>query len=509
MHPSEHVPTLSRPTRALRRSGLAQWYRGLSRRGQMVFETAVALPGPLVVGFLVYLPLAFTAPVVLEIVFWIVFVSMAVTSFLIAMECARAHRFPEPPRRTVVPDKELPRLATVVAAYLPNEQDTLMESLRAHLSLDYPADRHLLVLAYNTPEPLPIESQLQALAEYDARVVVLRVEGSTSKVENVNAALELLGDRVDVIGIFDADHHPHPTAPRRVAQWLSDAAGDERFDVVQGQCAVRNVDESSVTRTIAAEFATLYAVAHPGRTVVHDFGIFGGSNGWWRAEVITALGLDPAMLTEDIDVSARALADGRRLATDPRILSYELAPSTWSAWWRQRMRWSQGWLEVSLRHSVALLRNPRLSYAQRRGVVMLFGWRIMHPWIATQMAPVLLAMSLVPGRDIPWLLLFFVLSAFGINGIPVLQAVAGNRLGPPGVGGRPWLFARFTLMSLVFYAELRMIVTRGSVVRHVLGAHTWDVTARTAGRRTSSRRTSIRRKAAAPAAVPVAARIAS
>ena len=321
------APRWERATRGRHRlRPLSERYRGLGRRTQMWVDIAVHEAVPLVVGFLVYLPLAFTAPIVLEIVFWIVFVSMAVTSFLIAMECARAHRFPEPPRRTAVPDKELPRLATVVAAYLPNEQETLMESLRAHLSLDYPADRHLLVLAYNTPEPLPIESQLQALAEYDARVVVLRVEGSTSKVENVNAALELLGDRVDVIGIFDADHHPHPTAPRRVAQWLSDAAGDKRFDVVQGQCAVRNVDESSVTRTIAAEFATLYAVAHPGRTVVHDFGIFGGSNGWWRAEVITELGLDPAMLTEDIDVSARALADGRRLATDPRILSYELAP---------------------------------------------------------------------------------------------------------------------------------------------------------------------------------------
>ncbi len=30
----------------------------------------------------------------------------------------------------------------------------------------------------------------------------------------------------------------------------------------------------------------MYAVAHPGRTVFNDFGIFGGSNGWWRAEII-------------------------------------------------------------------------------------------------------------------------------------------------------------------------------------------------------------------------------
>ena len=34
------------------------------------------------------------------------------------------------------------------------------------------------------------------------------------------------------------------------------------------------------------------------------------------------------------------------------------------------------------------------------------------------------------------------------------------------------------LVSLLGYAELRMSVTRGAVVRHLMGAHSWDVTAR-------------------------------
>lgn len=471
------APPLSLLTRLARRSPLSRRYAQLSRTRQTTVEVIVGLVAPFVVGLLAYLPLARWAPGLLAVWLWLLLAAMLATSALIAMEIGRAHRFPEPPLDRDLEDVELPRLATVIAAYLPNEEATLEESLRAHLAVDYPAARHVVVLAYNTPEPMDLEHRLRDLARSDHRLVVMRVAGSTSKVENVEAALRLLGEGVDVIGIFDADHHPHPTAPRRVARWLADAAGPQRFDVVQGQCAVRNVEESVVTKVVAAEFATLYAVAHPGRTVVNDFGIFGGSNGWWRAEVLQRLRLNRHMLTEDIDVTARALAEGARLGTDPRIVSTELAPTTWLALWRQRMRWSQGWLEVSLRHLPTLLARRDLSGAQRRGVALLFGWRLAHPWLATQVLPTVLALALVgPSQHVLWPL--FLVGSLAINGTPVLQALAGNRLAAPGIAGRPRLFAGFAVASLLGYAEAKMVCNRAALVRHLLGAHTWDVTAR-------------------------------
>lgn len=441
-------------------------------------EVLLGSVAPVLVALVVSLALALWAPGALQVLFWVVFLALMSTSFLILMECARANRFPEPPRRAPVDAGDLPTLATVVAAYLPNEQETLVESLRAHLALDYPHDRHVVVCAYNTPEPLPVQEELARLAAEEPRLVVLPVERSTSKVENVDAAIGLLEGRVEMVGIFDADHHPHPTAARRAAQWLAGVVGEDRFDVVQGQCVVRNVEDSFVTRTVAAEFATLYAVAHPGRTVVHDFGLFGGSNGWWRTEVLTDLGLDPTMLTEDIDVSMRALAAGRRLGTDPRILSSELAPQTWRALWRQRTRWSQGWLEVSIRHLRPLLTHRGLSAAQRRGVVFLLGWRVAHPFVAPWLVPIVVATAVASDEPVHWTLPFFLLAALLVNGVPVVQSTVANRLGPPGTGGRPRLFARFALVSVLGFAELRMVITRGAVVRHLLGSRSWDVTAR-------------------------------
>lgn len=485
-HPATRLPRTPRATWRLtrwsRRSAVARWYGAQGRGRQAAVEVLLGTVLPPLVGFAVYVLVARSPWAgVLEVWFWTLLSVVVATAALIGIETARAFRFPEPPLRRPVEALDLPRVATVIAAYLPNEQETIVESIQAHLAMDYPPDRHLVVVAYNSPTPLVVEVELRELAQRTGRLLLVHAEGSTSKVENLEAAIGLLRGHVDVVGIFDADHHPHPAAARRAAQWLADTAGDKRFDVVQGQCAVRNVDESFVSRTVAAEFAALYAVAHPGRTVTHDFGLFGGSNGWWRAEALDRLGLDGRMLTEDIDVSMRALGDGCRLGMDPRILSTELAPTTWAGWWRQRTRWSQGWHEVTLRHSRGLLLNRRLSLVQKRGVVFLLVWRVLHPYLALQLLPLVIAMAVASDRRVVWDLLVFLFATVFVNGIPFLQAMAANRLGPPGVAARPRLFLRFVAVSMLGYAELRMTVTRGAAVRHVLGAHAWDVTARSAG----------------------------
>ena len=81
-----------------------------------------------------------------------------------------------------------------------------------------------------------------------------------------------------------ADHQPQPDSFTRAWRWLSNG-----YDVVQGHCLVRNGAESWVARLIAVEFEAIYAVAHPGRARLHDFGVFGGSNGYWQADLLRRL----------------------------------------------------------------------------------------------------------------------------------------------------------------------------------------------------------------------------
>ena len=69
-----------------------------------------------------------------------------------------------------------------------------------------------LIVCYNTPKPMAIEETLRKVDEMvypNGRTLrILKVEGSTSKAENLNAALELVD--TDNLVIYDADHHPDP-----------------------------------------------------------------------------------------------------------------------------------------------------------------------------------------------------------------------------------------------------------------------------------------------------------
>ncbi|CAM5304100.1 hypothetical protein SANTM175S_09801 [Streptomyces antimycoticus] len=88
--------------------------------------------------------------------------------------------------------------------------------------------------------------------------------------------------RGEFVGIFDADHHPVPDAFQHAWHWLSGG-----YDVVQGlDCVIRNGESSWVSKLVGVEFEAIYAVSHPGRTRLYTFGVFGGSNGFWRTDLL-------------------------------------------------------------------------------------------------------------------------------------------------------------------------------------------------------------------------------
>jgi len=370
-----------------------------------------------------------------------------------------------------VPEPEAwPRVSAVIAAYLPNESATIESTLAAFRRLDYPGELQV-VLAYNTPQDLPVEDALRDVAAADPRVELLRVEGSTSKAQNVNAALQVVTG--EVVGVFDADHHPGPGGFQRAVRWVR--AG---YDVVQGHCVVRNGDASGLASVVAVEFESIYAVSHPGRARLHGFGIFGGSNGFWRTDVLRAVRMRPRMLTEDIDASMRALESGARLASDPRLTSYELATTTVPQLTAQRLRWAQGWLQVSVTHLRTLLASPRLTVRQKLGATYLLGWREAYPWISLQVLPILVfSMTHGVGGSKSWFISLFVLTTLVTTLVGPLQTLMAYVLGEPSVRAHRSWFWRYLLWALV-YTEFKSALTRIAHVKELTRERVWRVTPR-------------------------------
>lgn len=462
LYPVEWRPTMSGTgadpaTSALRRL-LARHRTAL----QVVLQQAVCIGLPL----FAYATLDRVGTDITGAAYLVVVVALALTALSIWAESLAAFRSERSPDRPAAP---YPPASAIIAAYLPNEALTIVDTVRAFLSQDYPSLQ--VILAYNTPRDLPVEDDLRRLADADPRFVPMRVRDSVSKAQNVNAALASVTG--EFVGVFDADHHPAPGAFRRAWHWISHGA-----DVVQGHCVVRDGESGFLSRLVTAEFEAIYAVAHPGRARIHGFGIFGGSNGYWRTPLLRRTRMRGFMLTEDIDSSMRVVADGGRIVSDPGLVSTELAPPDWRGLWNQRLRWAQGWSQVSLRHLVAMLRSDRLSARQRIGLAYLLGWREIYPWISLQAFPILLYWFLRGAPPIDWFVPIFVATTLFTTSAGVMQAWSAWRLARPHLRRQRRWFVVFGLASLAFYTEYKNIITRTAHLKELMREKEWKVTAR-------------------------------
>lgn len=284
------------------------------------------------------------------------------------------------------PGEEWPEIDVILVAYLPNEQDIIMRQVRYALTkIDYPADKLTINVVYNTPKPIPgIEAELAGLENQYDNVRVISVPDSRSKAENINYFLTL-PSRGKIITVYDTDHFPEPTALR----WVAKRFLTGEVDIIQGRCCTYNHTSTWLTRMIGVEFDMIYGVMHSGRAEVQRYGFFGGSNGHWNASLLKTLGMQGHMLTEDIDSSMRAIISGARIEYDLHVLSYEQAPETMQAFTKQRLRWSQGWTQVAMRHFIPACTRGAYSddngWRSRIGLLQLLVYREIYFYINTQL----------------------------------------------------------------------------------------------------------------------------
>ncbi len=435
-------------------------------------QVLITLVLGIVAPFLAYVAADLLGVDLARTVYLVVVVALLFTAVLIWVEGFLALSPDRPPDEPVTP---YPPASAIIAAYLPNEAATVLETVEAFLRVDYPAPLQI-ILAYNTPQPMPIEGIFAEMAQRDPRFVPYRVEVSTSKAQNVNAGLGLVTG--EFVGVFDADHHPDPDSFRRAWRWLSSG-----YDVVQGHCVVRNGEASWVARTVAVEFESIYAVSHPGRARLHGFGIFGGSNGYWRTGLLRLVRMHGFMLTEDIDSSLRVVESGGKIAVDPALVSRELAPATLRALWKQRMRWAQGWFQVSLKHLRRGWRADALTLRQKLGFTFLLGWREIYPWLSLQAFPLVLFFAWKAGgpNRLDWLIPIFVLTTLFTLSVGPGQTFFAWLRAVPELRRRPSWFAGHLVIASLFYTEMKNLIARVAQIKEAMGDRQWTVTSRVAG----------------------------
>ena len=393
-----------------------------------------------------------------------VVIVLVLTGMMILIEANQAVKQKEPPEVD-----DYPLATAIICAYLPNEAATITGTIEAFLDQGYPGGLQIIV-AYNTPNSMPVERELAKMAEEHEGLDIVRVEGSTSKAQNVNAVLAMA--RGEFIGMFDADHEPRPGSFERSWRWLANG-----YDVVQGHCLTRNGDETWLAKMIAVEFESIYAVAHPGRAKIHRFGVFGGSNGYWKTELLHETRMRGSMLTEDIDSSMRTVERGLKIRSDRDVVSRELGTTTFQQVWNQRLRWAQGWFQVTMMHTIRVWKSPGLTFRQKFGASYLLGYREVYPWLSLQVFP-LVAFWLSRGDSLSygWPIFFFT-TLFVLHIGPV-QTWYAYRLADWEIKQHKKWFWWYLLFSTVFYTEYKNTIARVAHIKEFVGERAWKVTPR-------------------------------
>lgn len=292
---------------------------------------------------------------------------------------------------TVKISHDLPPIAIIVSAYLVNERQVIEDTLIRMGELVYP-NQVDVILVYNTPEFLgqvDLMERLEALREkysreYPNKILhLLECKTSHSKAENINYVLQLMErkelQRPEYICVYDADHRPESRAVLKGIYLLK----KKKADILQGRCVILN-NQHFLTRLIGCEYDLLHIIHHKGSEILRGMGFFGGSNGIWSYAALQEVKMDPNMLTEDIDSSIRAILRGYKIISTTDCLSFELAPRTWSSLGKQRLRWSQGWFQVSLKHTLPIICCPNISCWQRITFFLLLIYREIFYYAASQ-----------------------------------------------------------------------------------------------------------------------------
>jgi cellulose synthase/poly-beta-1,6-N-acetylglucosamine synthase-like glycosyltransferase len=415
------------------------------------------------------------------------------------------------------PDAQ-PPVSVLVPAY--NEAATIVESVRAFLTLLYP--RHEVVVVNDGSRDETMQRLVEAFDLYEVPPAIRRTLGTKpvrayyrsrchakllvldkengGKADALNAALDAA--RYPYVLACDADTIVEPDALLRLARPLlleTNVAAVSGTIRVANACRVENgrVTQSRVARRWlpglqTVEYLRAFLFGRLGWNRLGGNLIVSGAFGLFRREYLLAIGgYDTKSVTEDMELCVRLrrhLCDNKIAAVMPFVpdpVAWTEVPESLAVLGRQRARWHRGLIATLVRHRDVLFRPRYGTMGLLAMPFFLFG---------EMLAPVIELLGLVvalvgwgtgvlSGRPAVTFLLVAMLYG-GILSVSalVLEAASFRRYGEWRSLLRLVLFA---LAEPFGYRQVTVWFRLKAFVQYARGDHAWGAMTRT-GFRTSS-----------------------
>ncbi|GFN22468.1 MAG: glycosyltransferase family 2 protein [Thermoanaerobacteraceae bacterium] len=304
---------------------------------------------------------------------------------------------------------EVPFISILVPAR--NEAEVIANTIEHLASLEYPKDRYEIIVITDekellarqeagTDEPTTQDVVEAKIREFSGRAHVPRLKHCTvpydfdgryrgfcvgrsvpsTKGRALNYGLSAVDERTVICGFYDAESHPEEKVLLYIAwSYLQ----DPRERIWQGPVfQVRNFFQLGFITKVAALYQ---AISHKWYMpiLMKRLPFVGGTNLFVGRRLLERIGgYDHRALTEDLELGVRAYLETGVWAEYFPFYSTEQTPSTFYAFYRQRLRWGSGHLQVCDKF--------RLAYHydwERRGPLLynLF-WKGQGEWTLYQSA---------------------------------------------------------------------------------------------------------------------------
>lgn len=281
------------------------------------------------------------------------------------------------PRPAPISPEACPTVDILIPSY--NEPDDLLEvTLTAALNVNYPAGRMNVYLLddggtvgkrSNADPAKAAEAQarherLQEMCDRLGARYLTREKNDHAKAGNINAALRNTDG--ELILILDADHVPSSDILTRTVGYFVE---DPKLFLVQTPHFFLNPDplerNLDTFRSMPSENEMFYSVIQRGLDGLNASFFCGSAAVLRRSCIMEIGGIQGETITEDAETALELHARGYRSAYVDRPMVAGLSPETFSGFIVQRMRWTQGMVQIFL------LKNPLLkkglTFAQRVG----------------------------------------------------------------------------------------------------------------------------------------------
>ncbi len=233
-------------------------------------------------------------------------------------------------------DSKLPTVAIVVPCY--NEEKTLGATMQSLLALEYPKEK-LEILVVDDGSTDGTRAVLAPYASHASVRIFHKENGGKHTAMNYG----LQNTSAELIGCLDADSVVAPDALLKIAPIFANeriAAVTPGIHVREPQTTLQHMQHVEYRLSIFNRFM----MAALGSVFITP-----GPFSFFRAHVIRELGgWRYAHSTEDMEMALRIQNAGHLIANAPKAIVHTATPRTLAHLFRQRVRWTYGWLRNAI-----------------------------------------------------------------------------------------------------------------------------------------------------------------